>query len=149
MDTEQQSSLALLRLPIKQSLPIHLAVIIIYILSILIPWMTGLSLAQKISVSLIVILSWVIGYRRKLNDAFKQQSQELIANASDEWQLRMTDGQVVAVELANVQFVHPWLVIVRVVHAGKKQSFIFTPDMLEEHLFRCLRIRLLHRMGND
>lgn len=72
---------------------------------------------------------------------------ELILGSEDNWQVKMANGEVNKATLGDSLFVHPLLTIMLLRYGRHKEYFIFTPDNIEDDLFRRLRVRLRFKVN--
>lgn len=149
MDRQQNPFLVTLRLPIKNSPIVALALVIAHIFCFLIPWLTGLDLIYKIMLTCCPIFGLAYLFYKHRLDFTKVRTTELILAADDDWQLKQDNGQVYKAVLDDSLFVHPLLTIILLRFGDNKEYFIFTPDNLDTHLFRRLRVRLRYRVINE
>ena len=130
--------LATLRLPVKLSPVIVIVGVSVHIISIFIPWYTGLGLGIKAILTFIPIAS-ICFYLYKYN--IKQRTVELILNAEENWQVKMDNGVVHQAVLGDSLFVHPLLTIFSLNYNKHRQYFILTPEIIDAEQFRRLRVR--------
>jgi len=74
---------------------------------------------------------------------------ELTLNSEDGWQVKIKNGKVHEAKLADSLFVHPLLTIILLKYDQYKEYFIFTPDNIDDDLFRRLRVRLRFKVNSD
>ncbi len=145
MDKTENPFLATLRLPVKNAPILVYIVILAHIISLLLPWFTGLSLFIKVILDIAVVIScyfYIYQFFRK-----KKWVRELILGSEDNWQLKLESGEVHDAILGASLFIHPWLTIISLVYGYKREYFIFTPENLDADQFRRLRVRLRFQVG--
>ncbi len=149
MDSHENPFLVTLRLPIRDSSIITIVLISANGFCIFVPWLTGLDLNLKILLTALPTLNLcylIYKYRFKVTT---ERVTELILGSEDDWQLKMADGEVYKATLADSLFVHPLLTIILLKYGRHKDYFIFTPDNIDDDLFRRLRVRLRFKVNGE
>lgn len=147
MDNISTPFLHTLRLPVKQSSILFCIVVFTHVISLIMIWLTGLTLMIKVLMSCFIGISFcVFFYRTELNKTVAA-IDSLILDSKDTWQVRMLDGAVYPAVLNDKLFVHPWLTIICLYFNHRRQCFIFTSEILDADTFRRLRVRLRFRVG--
>ena len=142
MDEIENPFLLTLRLPVKTS-PILLVILIaVHIICLFLPWITALSLNLKIVLMCFLGVSFYFYCYKYRFCRSNQRVLELILGSEDNWQVKMSDDLVKPAELGHSLFIHPWLTIINLKYENNRETFIFTPETLDEDEFRRLRVRL-------
>ncbi|MCZ6802773.1 MAG: hypothetical protein O7D86_02260 [Proteobacteria bacterium] len=149
MNRTENPFLATLRLPLKIPPIIITASVLVHIISLFLPWLTGLEFSIKIILTCIPIAS-ICYYRYKYKIyQDKERATELILNAEDIWQVKMNNGVVHQAILGKSLFVHPWLTIISLNYDKQRAHFIFTPEIIDAGQFRRLRVRLRFQIEDN
>ena len=67
---------------------------------------------------------------------------QLLLTADAEWWLTCVSGQSFSVQLMPGAFVHPLFTVLSFQGGERRYTVILTPDVVEEYMFRRLRVRL-------
>ncbi len=145
MDKTENPFLATLRLPVKNAPILVFIVILAHIISLFLPWFTGLSLFIKVILDIAVVIGCYFYIYQFFGE--KKWIRELILSSEDNWQLKLESGEVHDAILDTSLFVHPWLTIISLVYGNNREYFIFTPENLDADQFRRLRVRLRFQVG--
>jgi membrane-bound toxin of toxin-antitoxin system len=144
MDSYENPFLVTLRLPIRDSSIITIVLISAIVFCTFLPWYTSLDLNLKIMLT-VLCLCYLI-YKHRFTVATGRVT-ELILGSEDNWQVKMANGEVNKATLGDSLFVHPLLTIMLLRYGRHKEYFIFTPDNIEDDLFRRLRVRLRFKVN--
>lgn len=103
----------------------------------------------KAPLALVVLLHWVISWRRYIRLSSPQAVKRLIWNGGSNWEL--CDGEHVCrrADLLPNAYIHPLLVVLRFITEDKhKYSAVLPCDSLDDDSHRRLRIKLQQLQGN-
>ncbi|MBL1140569.1 MAG: hypothetical protein HND53_00890 [Proteobacteria bacterium] len=142
MDKTENPFLTTIRLPVKKSRILHLILMVVHIICLILPWMTGLALYNKMILMCVPVISFCFYLNGQGKNNNKKAAMTLILNSGDSWQVKMNDGTTCHAELGQSLFVHPWLTIIFLIFDKRREVFIFTPEILDADQFRRLRVRL-------
>jgi len=147
MDNISTSFLHTLRLPVKQPRILFRLVIFTHNICLIMVWLSGLLLMIKVLMSCFICISVCIFLHRKGLNKTSADVDSLILRSEDSWQVKMLDGTVYPAKLNDNLFVHPYLTIICLHFDHRRLFFIFTPEILDADIFRCLRVRLRLKVG--
>ena len=149
MDRTENPFLVIIRLPVKIPQIIVIVGILVHIISLFLPWLTGLELIIKAILTCLPLVSICFYlYKYKIYQG-KERATELILNSEDNWQVRMDNGVVHQAILGKSLFVLPWLTIISLNYNNHREYFIFTPEVTDADQFRRLRVRLRFQIDDN
>jgi hypothetical protein len=149
MDRRENPFLLTIRLPLKPSPTIVNATILVHVLSMFLPWLTGLAFTIKILLTICSAFSLLyLLYRYRLSST-RQDVAELILNQEDDWLIKSSNGEIHSATLGDSLFVHPLLTIILLRYADSSEYFMFTPENTDADSFRRLRVRLRFKVDVD
>ena len=149
MDSRENPFLNTFRLSVKTPRSVKLAVIIVHVISIFLPWFSNLNIAIKILISVLALLSLAYYLFIYFFSSDKKTVSELVLNSEDKWIVKTKDGEAYKATLGRRQFVYPWLTIVSLKYGKKTGFFIFTPEVIDADSFRRLRVRLRYKIDYE
>lgn len=71
--------------------------------------------------------------------------KELLLTSEDEWLLTTRNGKTYEGRLLHGHYVHPGLVVLPFATGNRRLTVVITPEMIDEDVFRRLRVRLRYR----
>ena len=149
MDGTENPYLNTLRLSVKTPFSVVFVVFFVHIISLIFPWFSAIHISLKLVLSSLVIVSFCYYWFIYFESTAKKRVTEIILNAEDQWQVKMSDGSTFDAEPGKTQFVHPWLTIVSLCYEKSSHFFIFTPEMIDTDQFRRLRVRLRFKIAYE
>jgi membrane-bound toxin of toxin-antitoxin system len=147
MQDSENPFLATLRLPVYHSQKLFMIVAFVHIICLILPWLSELSNYVKILLTSVCIVSFSIYFFRDILGKGEEQAKMLILSYEDNWQVVLKNDAAHHAELDHRLFVHPWLTIISLNFDNRRQTFIFTPEILDADQFRRLRVRLRFNTG--
>lgn len=111
--------------------------------------MVSLNLWIKLSVVLVIILSFLHCFYIYIWRKSSHSIVELVLNERDEWLLIRRDGQVLEPRLRSGTFVHPLLVVLPFQYGWNFPTVILTPGTVDKDTLRRLRVRLRFQINSD
>ncbi len=146
MDKTPNPFLYSLRLPVSTPPSIHYAVIISHSISLMVPWLSTLSMTHKSLICLLVLISLVLYYSRWGSAGLVRDIDQLVLDADDDWFIQYRNGDQDKAVFGHYQFVNEWLTVLSLRRENKHLFFVYTPEILEPDEFRRLRVRIMHRL---
>lgn len=92
--------------------------------------------------TMMIMLSFIISWRRYISGAAKNNIQEIIWQLDGHWLLLTSQGELDDVELLPDSYIHPWLVILHFKHTQGRSYVPLLQGMIDADSFRRLRVRL-------
>lgn len=142
MDSDNNPFLHTLRLPAAMPPAILWGLLGLHIISLLMPWFSGLAMIYKLLWTGVPLMSAVWCFRRYAGGLDADRPAWLVLGGDNSWQVIMRSGATHAAALAAPMYLHPGLTIIRLRYAGRRRDFIFTRKALPAEVFRRLRVRL-------
>ena len=143
MDKVDNPFLYTIRIPASTSPKYIITGQSLHIISILVPWFSGLELNLKFIVSLLIMLSLIAFNLRFMYFEKKSGLIELVLSSDDNWRVNFNNLSHDA-EIGPDKFIHPYLCIIKLLYEEKSRFFIITPDLMSRDDYRRLRVRLRH-----
>jgi toxin CptA len=115
----------------------------------LLVWPIAVPIFIKLFLSLVVAMSLFAIYRRHWQN--KKSINTLIWQTDGAWLLGCAEGEMIPVRLSPGTYAMPWLVVLnfKVLTEGRALSLVVLPDMLDQEMFRRLRVRLRLEAGSS
>ena len=142
MDSDNNPFLNNLRLPAAMPPAILYGLVSLHIISLIMPWCSGLALVYKLLWTGVPLFGCVWCLYRYSGGLHGDRPQWLVLLGDNSWQVVMQSGNTHAAVLESPMYLHPQLTIIRLRYAGRQRDFIFTRQALAEDVFRRLRVRL-------
>ena len=102
-----------------------------------------LSLWLNLLIVSTVLYSLLDGWRRQVRRSHPDAVRAVTWNDTQHCQLTLASGQHLDVSLASQAFILPWLVVLHFETPRRRCRYLpLLPDMLDEAVFRRLRVRL-------
>jgi membrane-bound toxin of toxin-antitoxin system len=149
MDSSENPFLATIRLPVKNSPIMLMAIITVHVICLLLPWLTGLALFIKLLLTCVALVSFCVHVYKFVQNSDNKCIETLILDSEDNWQVKIKNGAAHHAELGHSLFVHPYLTIISLSYEDQQKYFIFTPENIDADQFRRLRVRLRFRVGSS
>lgn len=149
MDRSNNPFLATIRLPVKISPILVIAILVLHFISLFLPWLTGLEFTVKLVLTSLPVLSICFYLHQFYFKPAHRRVTELILNSEDNWQVKTDRGDSYQAVLGESLFVHPWLVIIPLTYNNHQEHFVLTPETIDSDQFRRLRVRLRFQLNKE
>ena len=109
---------------------------------LLLPWLP-LPLWLKLAIASMVLYSLHDSWRRQVRRSYPDAVRGVIWKDAEHCSLRLQSGKQLDVTLASQAFILPWLVVLHFRTPRRRYRYLpVLADMLDEEVFRQLRVRL-------
>lgn len=149
MDPAKNPFLQTLRLPVVLSPMLVKIVILFHVVTVFLPWFSGLDTEIRLLLSSIPVFSlmyYFIKYGLANSDG---QVSELILSSNDNWQVKLKNGLSYDAEVGSALFIHPLLIIINLKYNKLSRNFIFTSETISADKLRRLRVRLKYETSPE
>jgi len=109
---------------------------------LLLPWLPLLPWT-KLTISSMVLYSLLVSWRRQVRRGYPGAVRGVIWKDAEHCSLVLQSGKQLDVTLASQAFILPWLVVLHFRTSRRRYRYLpVLADMLDEEVFRQLRVRL-------